>query len=178
MAHEDDEDVMGEEGAEQFQPSAQSSLNKLVKILIYVALGAVGIVLMAVVSFYVATFAAQKQYKDVASIVLMKPPPPTDSFNFPDDFRVNTADQGTTHFIKLKLSLGFEKGNAPLSAELAQRTPQLQNIINLILAGKKKEDLATVARQLELREEIKASINHMLSDGKVKEVYFKEFIVN
>jgi len=74
--------------------------------------------------------------------------------------------------------LAFEPGNKALSGELAQRAPQLRNIINLILAGKTKEELSTQQGQLELREEIKASINHVLSEGKVEEVYFSEFIVN
>ncbi|MBW7858856.1 MAG: flagellar basal body-associated FliL family protein, partial [Leptonema sp. (in: Bacteria)] len=55
---------------------------------------------------------------------------------------------------------------------------QLRNIINLILAGKSRDELTTIQGQLELREEIKASINHVLSEGKVEEVYFSEFIVN
>jgi len=173
-----DDDVIQDEAEEQYQPTAQSGLNKVVKILIYVALALVGLVLMVVVAYYVASYAAQKQYKDVASIVVMKPPPPTESFNFSEDFRVNTADPGEPHFIKLNLSLGFEQGNAALSNELAQRMPQLRNIINLILAGKRKDQLSTVSDQLELREEIKASVNHLLSNGKILEVYFNEFIVN
>ena len=146
--------------------------------LIYIALGVAGLILMAVIAYYVAKFAAEQQYKEVASIAVVKPPPPTENFNFQDDFRVNTADQGSTHFIKLKLSLGFDKGNQALSAELADRMPQLRNIINLILSGKTKDQLITIQDQLELREEIKASVNHVLAEGKIREVYFQEFIVN
>jgi flagellar FliL protein len=54
----------------------------------------------------------------------------------------------------------------------------MQNIINLIISKKNKEELKTIADQLDLREEIKAHINHILTNGKVKEVYFREFIVN
>ncbi|MCB1174618.1 MAG: flagellar basal body-associated FliL family protein [Leptospiraceae bacterium] len=133
---------------------------------------------MGVISFYVAKHAASQQYKEVASIAVVKPPPPTENFNFSEDFRVNTADSGETHFIKLKLSLGFEPGNPALSAEISQRTPQLRNIINLILMGKTKSELAGVQDSLDLQEEIKASINHILSEGKVTDVYFLEFIVN
>jgi len=176
MADEDEELEGGDDGG--YEPSAASGLNKIVKILIYVALGAVGLVLMAVISYYVALTAAAQQYKEVASIAVVKPPPPTENFNFSDDFRVNTADRGEPHFIKLRLSLGFDPGNAALSAELAQRTPQLRNIINLILMGKTRDGLSTVQDRLELREEIKASVNHILSEGKIKEVYFNEFIVN
>ncbi|MCB1307371.1 MAG: flagellar basal body-associated FliL family protein [Leptospiraceae bacterium] len=178
MADEEEYEDDDAGGGEAFEPSASSGLNKIVKILIYVALGAVGIVLMAVISYYVALTAASQQYKEVSSIAVVKPPPPTENFNFTEDFRVNTADTGEPHFIKMKLSLGFESDNAALSAELAQRTPQLRNIINLILMGKTKDELATIQDRLELQEEIKASVNHILSEGKVSEVYFQEFIVN
>ena len=174
----DEEEFEEGESEEGYEPTAASGLNKVVKILIYVALGAVGIVLMSVISYYVALTAASQQYREVASIAVVRPPPPTENFNFTEDFRVNTADRGEPHFIKLKLSLGFEAGNAALSAELAQRTPQLRNMVNLILMGKTKDDLAEIQDRLELQEEIKASINHILSEGKITDVYFGEFIVN
>ena len=173
-----DEEFEEEGGGEEYSGSPSGGLNKIVKTLIYVALGAVGLVLMAVVAYYVALYAAARQYKEVARIAVVKPPPPTENFKFSEDFRVNTADQGEAHFIKLKMSLGFEQGNPALSAELAQRTPQLRDLINLILAGKTKDQLSSVQSQLELREEIKASINHILSEGKILYVYFEEFIVN
>lgn len=176
----DEEDLVEDDdgGGGGFEPSASSGLNKIVKILIYVALGAVGLVLMAVISYFVAQQAAAQQYREVASIAVVKPPPPPETFNFPEDFRVNTADRGDPHFIKMRLSLGFDKGNPALSAELADRMPQLRNIINLILMGKTKDGLSSVQDRLELREEIKASVNHVLSEGKITEVYFNEFIVN
>ena len=46
------------------------------------------------------------------------------------------------------------------------------------LAKKYHPDATGAADQLDLREEIKAHINHILTNGKVKEVYFREFIVN
>lgn len=177
----DDDDMMedDDEGGESFAAAPASSGFSLInKVLIPVAIGTVGLVLMAVISYYVASIAAARQYKEVASIAVVKPPPPLESYRFTDDFRVNTADQGEVHFIKLRLSLGFEQGQAALSGELAQRTPQLRDIINLILASKTREELSTVQDQLELREEIKASVNHILSEGKIIAIYFDEFIVN
>lgn len=175
----DEEDIIEDDDAgEGFEPSASSGLNKIVKILIYVALGIVGALLMGVISYAVARHAASQQYKEKATIAVVKPPPPTENFNFSDDFRVNTADQGEPHFVKLRLSLGFEPGNPALSAEISQRTPRLRNIINLILMGKSKDELATVQQRLDLQEEIKASINHILADGKITDVFFLEFIVN
>ncbi|MCB1139048.1 MAG: flagellar basal body-associated FliL family protein [Leptospiraceae bacterium] len=168
----------GEDEGGEYQPQAASGLNRIVKILIYVAIAVAGMVLMAFIAYFVGKEAASEQFKEVSSIAVVKPPPPLESFNFSEEFRVNTADQGEAHFIKMKMSLGFEQGNKALSAELAQRTPQLRDTIILILSGKTKADLATPKDTLELREELKASINHQLSEGKVKEVYFTEFIVN
>ncbi len=182
MADEENIQDEGEEeapaaGAGDYQPTAASGLGKIVKILIYVVLGAGGLLVMSVIAYYVAMFAASRQYKEVASIAVVRPPPPLDTFELTEDFKVNTADTGETHFIKLRLSFGFEPGNAGLATEIAARKPQLRNIINLILAGKKKEQLSTVQDQLDLREEIKASVNHIMSEGKISEVYFNEFIV-
>ncbi len=169
-----------QEGGEQagYEPSASSGLSRIVKILIYVALGVLGALLMAVIAYFVAQQAAAQQFKEVQSIAVVKPPPPTENFSFADDFRVNTADQGEPHFIKMRLSLGFDAGNPALSAELAQRMPQLRHIINLILRGKTKEELSTTHASLELAEEIKASVNHVLSEGKISDVWVMELIVN
>jgi flagellar FliL protein len=142
-----------------------------------VALGVVGLVITSVVAFYVASFATAQQSKEVASIAVVKPPPPTDNFNFTDDFRVNTADTGEPHFIKLRLSLGYEQGNPALTAELGQRSPQLRDMINLILAGKTMEDCAPT-EQVDCAKR-STHINHTyLSDGKISAVYFNEFIVS
>ncbi len=166
-----------EEQQEQIVQPA-TGLNRIIKILIYVAGALVGIIIMSLISYYVAKYATSQQYKEIASIAVVKPPPPLEVYTFTEDFRVNTADREETHFIRLKLSLGFQPGNKSLSGEITQRTPQLRNIINLILAGKTKEELSTIEGQIELREEIKASINHVLSEGKIEEVYFNEFIIN
>ena len=135
-----------------------------------------------IIKWLISTFVAQKTatsvYKQQKNIALVKAPPPLETFNFVDEFRINTADIGEAHFIKLKLTFGFDAGQQALGAELATRLPQMQNIINLIISRKTKEDLKTLNDQLDLREEIKAHINHILTNGKIKEVYFREFIVN
>ncbi len=171
-------DQLEEEQASFQQPTASSGLNKVVRILAYVAMGVVGVILMSVIAYFVARVAAVQQFKEVSSIAVVKPPPPTENYNFTDEFQVNTADEDETHFVRIKLSLGFEPGNPNLTTEMGQRQPQLRNIINLILSGKTSKDLVSIEDRLNLQEEIKASINHVLSNGKILEVYFNEFLVN
>ncbi|MCB1156096.1 MAG: flagellar basal body-associated FliL family protein [Leptospiraceae bacterium] len=165
-----------EEGS---QPIAEpKKKSPILQWLIYIALGILGILIVTVISVFVAQKTATSVYKQQKNIALVKAPPPLEVFNFPDEFRINTADVGEVHFIKLKLAFGYEEGQLTLGNELVKRSPQMQNIINLIISRKTKEDLKTTVQQLDLREEIKAHINHILSEGKIKEVYFKEFIVN
>ncbi len=127
---------------------------------------------------FVAQKTATSVFKQQKNISLVKAPPPLDIYSFQDEFRVNTADIGESHFVKLKMSLGFEAGQPALSQELATRVAQMQNIINLVIARKTKDDLKSITNQLDLREEIKAHLNHILTNGKIKEIYFTEFLVN
>lgn len=154
-------------------------MKKQTKILLIVcclliSLLTVGFIFLPMTAYYVTGYAAQKKYDDVKSIVVLKPPEPTKSFSFRQDFRIVTADKPTKHFVKLKLSLGMAL-NQP---ELEQRQVQMRNIINLILSGKTKAQLDSIPEQLDLRDEIKTAINHILSSGKINEVYFNELIVN
>lgn len=167
-----DDDEGGAPAPEPKKPSP------IIKWLIWIAGGIFGILLVIVISMFVAQRAATSTFKQLKNTALVKAPPPLEVFNFVDEFRINTSDVGESHFIKLKLSFGIESGQQALSEELVKRVPQMQNIINLIISRKSKEELKTVIQQLDLREEIKAHINHILTNGKVKEVYFREFIVN
>lgn len=164
-----------EEGKPQAEPKASSPI---VKWLIWIAAALAGLLAVVLISIFVAQRTATSVYKQQKNIALVKAPPPLEVFNFPDEFRINTADVGESHFIKLKLTFGYEQGQQALGPELSTRTPQMQNIINLIIGRKTKDELRTLNDQLDLREEIKAHINHILTNGKVKEVYFREFIVN
>jgi flagellar basal body-associated protein FliL len=47
-----------------------------------------------------------------------------------------------------------------------------------LLSGKKYDELRSVEDKVGLAEEIKSHLNVLLIAGKIKEVYFKEFIVN
>lgn len=168
-------EIEDEEGGPAPEPKKQSPI---IKWLIYIAGAILALIVVTVISIIVAQKTATSVFKQQKNIALVKAPPPLDVFNFPDEFRINTADVEESHFIKMKLSFGVEQGQPALTSELAARIPQMQNIINLIMQRKTKEELKSVEAQLDLREEIKSHINHILTNGKIQEVYFKEFIVN
>ena len=167
---QDDEVLAGAPGT--------SGRSKLVTILIWVAVGIISVVLMVLVAYIMAKKVRTDAYKEDQNIVIAPPPEPLTPFTFPEEFRVNTADTDEPHFIQLKLALGYEGENVKLQTELINRQSQMKHIINIILGGKKKEDLATPLQKLNLAEEIKSQLNMILSSGKVQEVFFLELVVS
>lgn len=164
-----------EEGVEVPEAIEGADTSKIIKILLYV----VGLILLVFIvfgiSYLVSTYVQEKRYEREQDIVVAPPPPPLSHFDLPS-FSVTTKDI-EPHFAKITVSLGYEE-NVGLNAELVKRTVQIQHIVNIILRGKKYEDLDSVEDTINLSEEIKAHINVILVSGKIKEVYFREFVVN
>lgn len=170
-----DAEIDEEEG--QAPAAAGLGSSPLIKWLIYIAAAIFGIIIVVIVSMFVAQKTATSMFNEQKNIALVKAPPPL-AISRMDEFRINTSDTGETHFVKLQLSLGYDAGSQALGLELESRKDQLRNLINMVVSQKTKDELKGVSNQLDLREEIKAHINHVLSEGKVKEIYFLEFIVN
>ena len=174
---EKDEIIEEEEEAPQEEPGGarRFEASKIVKILLYVAGGVLLLVLVTGISWLVARYVQESSYQKRQDIVAAPPPAPLAGFELPD-FSKTTADP-EPHFVKMKITLAYET-NPELSTELGQRRDQIQHIVNIILQGKKYEDLDEVSDTIALAEEIKAHVNVILISGKIKEVYFKELVVN
>lgn len=108
-------------------------------------------------------------------LIVAPPPPPLAIYDLPA-FSITTKD-AEPHFAKITMSFGYEV-NAKLKAELERRTAEIQHIIHMLLSGKKYKEIGSVEGSIALAEEIKARINMILKSGTVKEVYFKEFLIN
>ncbi len=168
-------DVEEEEVAAAEEAPASTSPSKIIKILSYVVGGIILIVLMTVIAVIVFKKMGEQDGIRGSKIVVAPPPPPLSYYDLPS-FSAATGDI-EAHFIKLTVSLAYEE-NLELNAELIRRVPQFQHIINVILSGKRYEDLDSAEKKINLSEEIKAYINAVLVAGKIKEVYFREIIVN
>lgn len=172
-----DAEIDEEEGG---LPAAEGGggTSPIIKWLLYVAGAIFGIIIVAVIAMIVAKETATKTFTQMKNVALVKPPPPLANYNFTEEFRINTSDKGEAHFVKMKLAFGIAKEDQTLSAELAEGNAQMRDLINLIVGRKSKDELINIEDQLDLREEIKAQVNHILTEGKIQEVYFTEFIVN
>ncbi len=176
MGDEERDDVIEEEeslGGEEGGGSAGAS--RIVKILLYVAGFILLVVLVAGISFLISKNVQQGVYEKSQDIVAAPPPPPLHTYELPS-FSKTTSD-AEPHFVKMTIALAYEM-NLELNNELINRKDEIQHIINILLQGKKYEDLDSVSDAVALAEEIKAHVNIRLSKGKIKEVYFKQLVVN
>ena len=90
-------------------------------------------------------------------------------------FVVNlNEDVGTTY---LKLTIVLEMDNAESVSGAKIMMPKMRDAIIVLLSSKKFDEIGTVDGKYQLREEIVARVNHILSGNKVKTAYFTDFII-
>ena len=114
-------------------------------------------------------------YKEHQDIIIAPPPPPLEVYNLPSISFVTKDDE--PHFVKMTLALGYEK-NDELARELKDKSGEIIHIINPMAREMVYEYLNTVKGKIMFSEDIKAHINVRLISGRIKEVYFKEFVIN
>lgn len=92
-----------------------------------------------------------------------------------ETFIVNLADKGGNRYLRVTMDL--ELGNPELEAELGKRLPQVRDSILMILPSKRFEDINSVEGKIALRDEILETLNGFFTQGKVTNIFFKEFVV-
>lgn len=90
-----------------------------------------------------------------------------------EPFVVNLADPGRLRYLKVTLHVETnQKGE-----EFPKRLPQSRDSVLTVLSSKKSRDLMTSEGKNALREEIKEKMNLILTDTKVRNIYFTEFVI-
>jgi len=92
-----------------------------------------------------------------------------------ETFIVNLADKGGNRY--LRVTMDFELGNPEVQTELNKRLPQIRDSILMILPSKRFDDISSVEGKIALRDEILEKLNSLLTQGKITNIYFKEFVV-
>ncbi|MDR2734551.1 MAG: flagellar basal body-associated FliL family protein [Spirochaetota bacterium] len=149
----------------------------VLKILLYVA-AAIVVVIISVITASVVADGKESDTAEIKDRQGMEQRPPAYAIFEMDEFMTGLADIDTTHFVKLKLSLAYEGPNMRLQSELSDRRRQIEDLILLTLNSKVAEDLHTKGQKEEFKEELVKLINGLLREGEIKNVYFKDFMVN
>ncbi|MDD5051510.1 MAG: flagellar basal body-associated protein FliL [Sulfuricurvum sp.] len=92
-----------------------------------------------------------------------------------ETFTVNLLSESGRRYLKVEMNL--EMGGEELSPELEEKKPVFRDIIIRILSSKSLEEISTIKGKEKLKQEIVHDLNTRLKDGKVKNVYFTDFVV-
>ena len=93
-----------------------------------------------------------------------------------ETFLVNLAGMRGNKLVKINMEL--EVDGPKVEDELDKRKPQVRDIIIILLSSKTYDQVTTREGKENLREEVRDTVNSFLVKGKIKKVYFTDFIVN
>jgi len=77
----------------------------------------------------------------------------------------------------LKIGLDAELSSAMLKKEIESNLPEIRSSIFKTITSKSVTDIKNPEGKSRLKNEITAKINSLLQSGKVKELYFSQFII-
>lgn len=91
-----------------------------------------------------------------------------------EPFIVNLTKTAGNRYLKVTINIEMDSGSIE---EAKERNAQIRDSIITLLSSKSYSDVGSVSGKYQLRDEIAARINLILSKGKVKSVYFTEFVI-
>ncbi len=91
------------------------------------------------------------------------------------EFTANLADKDVRRYVQT--TIVFELNEEKTTEEISQRNPQIRDAIYSILSSYRRDDILDEQGKIRLREEIMNKVNGFLEKGRVKNVYFTQFVV-
>ena len=92
-----------------------------------------------------------------------------------DTFTVNLKSDAGRRYLKVTMSLELE--GEELSLELDNKAPVLRDRVIRILTSKSLEEISSKKGKQKISDQIMDTLNAMISDGRIKGIYFTEFVV-
>ncbi len=92
-----------------------------------------------------------------------------------DKFIVNLLSESGSRY--LKVSMNFELSTEELSAELDQKQPLIRDIVIRTLSAKTYEEISTIRGKENLKDELVAKINQVLTGGQINNLFFTDFVI-
>lgn len=92
-----------------------------------------------------------------------------------DTFIVNIADDQESRYLKAAITLEVDTPEATM--EINSRMPQIKDAILLLIGNKSFGELNDLQGKIQLRAELINKVNSILLKGKVKRIYFTDFVV-
>lgn len=90
-------------------------------------------------------------------------------------FEVQLGDLGGDRAFKVGIELDVD--SPALDREIIQRASQINTTVKTLLGAKTFNEIQSVEGKIILKNELIANLNRMLETGKVRNIYFSEFII-
>lgn len=92
-----------------------------------------------------------------------------------DPFVVNLNETGGKRYLKSKIELEYmEEG---VGKELKLRLPQMRDVILLHLSSKTLDEIRSIDGKVELKNALIKRINQVLKQGKIRNLFFTQFVI-
>ena len=91
------------------------------------------------------------------------------------EFIVNIISEDNNHYVKGAITL--ELSNEDVKEEATARMPQIRDTVLLLVGNKTYEELQDLQGKKQLKAELSSKINGFLQTGKVRSIYFTDFVV-
>jgi len=92
-----------------------------------------------------------------------------------DPFVVNLNEPGGKRYLKSRIELEYVDDK--VRQELESRLPQLRDVILMHLSSKALDDIQSVEGKIELKNALVTRINQVLKLGKIRNLYFTQFVI-
>jgi len=92
-----------------------------------------------------------------------------------ETFLVNLADPGGERYLKVTMQLSLNSEAA--SQEIDTRMAELRDSILMLLSSKEYDDISTLSGKMALKKTLMSTLNRLLKQGTVQDIYFTEFLV-
>lgn len=76
-----------------------------------------------------------------------------------------------------KVTLDIELDNGKLAAEMDMKRSLVRDIIIRTLSAKTYEEISTLKGKDRLKDEMVSKLNEVLADGRVRNIFFTDFVV-
>jgi flagellar FliL protein len=92
-----------------------------------------------------------------------------------DTFIVNLLSENGRRYLKVKINL--ELSDEDLTNELNSKMPVIRDIVIRIASSKTLEEISTEKGKEKFKDQVVSEINFNLKDGKIKNVFFTDFVI-
>lgn len=92
-----------------------------------------------------------------------------------DQFIVNLMSQGGRRYLKTTITL--EMSDEAMTAEIEKKHAIIRDLIIGVISSKTVEEISTIKGKDKLKDELVSTINEVLTDGYIKNMFFTDFVI-